>query len=179
MKISVYNEKGGAGKTTAAVTLAVLLGVPLLDLDKQGTASRWLERRAQKLPSASRELAWVADCAPGISVSVVPYLSASDLIIVPVRATFHDLVSLDDTIKFIHASSNSKVCFLCADLDTRSNDGAMLLENLAGYGLPVLGTMTHRVSYRRSPLTGKIAGEIDATARNEAAQIIRKLQELQ
>lgn len=178
MKICIYNEKGGAGKTTAAVTLAVLMGLPVLDLDKQGTASRWLERRAEKLPVASRNLDWVADCAPGISPNVLPVLAAADVVIVPVRASFPDLVSLSDTINFIKTNSKAKICFICADLDTRSSDAILLLENLANYDLPVLGEMTHRVSYRRAALSGKIASEIDMKAHAEAAQIVQNLSEI-
>ena len=178
MRLVIYHEKGGAGKTTLAVTRAVMLDLPLLDLDPQATATRWLELRTTALPAASRDLGWVADCQPGINPSAIPVLAAAEIVAVPVSASFNDLVSLADTIRFIRAHSMAKIAFVCSDLDMRTGGRAALLESLAAYKLPVLGQMTHRVSYRRAALSGKIAAEIDPAAKLEAENIIANLEDL-
>ena len=53
--ILVANPKGGSGKTTLAVNIAGYLAatgrqVTLLDLDRQRSASLWLQQRASELP---------------------------------------------------------------------------------------------------------------------------------
>ena len=176
MKLVIYNEKGGAGKTTLSVTLAVMLDLPLLDSDPQATATAWLKLRETALPAASRDSGWVCDCPPGINPSMLPALAAADIVLVPVSASFNDLVSLPATISFIQANSSAKIAFVCSDLDMRTGDRGPLLENLAAYELPVLGQMTHRVSYRRAALSGKIAAEIDPVAKLEAENIITNLE---
>ncbi|RYD38974.1 MAG: ParA family protein [Verrucomicrobiaceae bacterium] len=67
MKIAVCNQKGGSGKTTAAMLLAYALGtagrsVGLIDRDPQQTACRWLETA----PGEGVEMA-----RPGISYDFV------------------------------------------------------------------------------------------------------------
>ena len=49
-KIVIVNSKGGSGKTTIAINLAATLaaegGTPaLLDIDPQGSSTRWLGQR--------------------------------------------------------------------------------------------------------------------------------------
>jgi cellulose biosynthesis protein BcsQ len=175
MKILVFNEKGGAGKTTLAVSLAVKLQLPLLDLDAQATASRWLERRTVKHAIAD-ELSsdFVADCRPGLSVDLSPFLAAADLVIVPVRASFSDLVTLSDTLKFV-ALHNSKVALCGADIDTRSSDLELLSDALKVYDLPFLGLFSHRASYRRAGLSGQTAAELDKVAALELDVIVNNI----
>ena len=55
-KIVVLNPKGGSGKTTLAFNLAGYLAstgrrVGLLDMDRQGSSSHWLQNRVTELPS--------------------------------------------------------------------------------------------------------------------------------
>ena len=55
VNILVANPKGGSGKTTLATNLAGYFAktgesVTLRDLDRQQSATRWLERRPKLLP---------------------------------------------------------------------------------------------------------------------------------
>ena len=54
-KIVVLNPKGGSGKTTIAINLASYFAVSglrptLMDLDAQGSSTRWLSKRAKGQP---------------------------------------------------------------------------------------------------------------------------------
>lgn len=177
-RIAIFSEKGGCGKTTSAVALAVLLDLPLLDLDPQATASAWLSRRTPAHSvAAKRDLAWIADCPPGLNLSLAPTLAAAHAVLIPVRAAFSDLVTLAGTVQFVRASTHAKIAFMCCDIDSRTRDESMLREVLASYELQILGTFTHRASYRRAGMTGKLAGELDAAAERESTEIIVKLKE--
>ena len=53
--ISVINQKGGSGKTTLALHLAVAFSqaqqnTALIDLDPQASAANWGDRRAGRVP---------------------------------------------------------------------------------------------------------------------------------
>jgi chromosome partitioning protein len=55
-KVVVLNPKGGSGKTTLAFSLAGYLAstgrlVALLDMDRQGSSTHWLQNRPDSLPS--------------------------------------------------------------------------------------------------------------------------------
>ena len=168
MKISIYQEKGGSGKTTMAVTLAVSLGLPVLDLDRQGTATQWLGRREVPHPIAKEsDGTWIADCPPGIDASVGRLLAISNVVLVPVRCSFNDLVTLPKTLKFIGAHTAARVAFVGSDIDKRTNDEATLREALAAHQLPILGMLYHRASYRRAGMTGGLASDIDKAAIDE------------
>ena len=118
--ITVFNEKGGSGKTTTACQLAGSLGlrgfdVLVADLDSQGTASQWLTtfegqnfkatlwggsaygasitNEMQKLVSKYDVI--VADCAPSVDQpSTWGMLLISDLILIPTKLSPPDISAL-------------------------------------------------------------------------------------
>jgi len=55
-RIVVLNPKGGSGKTTLAFNLAGYLAttgrrVAIIDMDRQGSSTRWLHNRSSELPA--------------------------------------------------------------------------------------------------------------------------------
>lgn len=67
--ITVFNEKGGSGKTTLACQLAITLGrrkfkTMLADLDPQGTSRTWSVRGSQSDAAAEEDAAAVAAADP-------------------------------------------------------------------------------------------------------------------
>src|SRR4051812_15955383 len=59
--ISVIGQKGGSGKSTVAVHLAVCaeqagLSAAIIDTDPQGSAHKWFERRSASTPGVVREI---------------------------------------------------------------------------------------------------------------------------
>jgi chromosome partitioning protein len=126
MFISCISGKGGCTKTVSCTNLAAALHlanfkVRILDLDPQGTAyDHWAARaddsklkglgvaRADKVTSVPklRELAKgfdhvVADGAPRLSDSSRAAAAASDVVVVPSRATGFDIWTLEETIKIL------------------------------------------------------------------------------
>ncbi len=117
MIILVGGEKGGSGKSTTATNLAVYLkleghDVMLLDCDKQGTSSKWVSRRdeagyprvhsAQKFGDVSKTVTDLAaryayvviDAGGRDSKELRSAMVASDLILIPLKASQADLETL-------------------------------------------------------------------------------------
>ena len=113
--ITVAQQKGGAGKTTLVVNLAVALSargksVALLDTDPQGSLGRWFMMRHQAGDPGmefSTASAWgvsyecdklrgacdyvFVDTPPKIDSDLKPALRESDLVMVPVSASQVDV----------------------------------------------------------------------------------------
>ena len=182
MKIIVFSEKGGSGKTTLSVHLAVALGLPLLDLDPQQSARKWLERREPPHPLLNPDArlpdAYVIDSPPGLSASVIRYLEGADVAVLPVRASFNDLVILTDAVAFMEEHAQ-KVAVVGADIDLRSNDLDSLKEIMQWFPtVAYIGHMSHRAAYRRAGLAGKLAGEVDPVAKDELVALVKGLKRI-
>lgn len=116
--ITVFNEKGGAGKSTVAVHIAGTLGkrgkrVKLIDIDPQNTATRWVAQAKdhKEFPARIANLSAlganvhremrqdmesfdyiVVDCPPSSeSPAANSALTVSDLAVIPVLPSPNDL----------------------------------------------------------------------------------------
>ncbi|SPH24366.1 Chromosome-partitioning ATPase Soj [Defluviimonas aquaemixtae] len=114
--VSVVQQKGGSGKTTLAVNLAVTcarrgMSVALLDTDPQGSLGRWFMTRRERLGEAGMDFttssAWgvsyeceklkrevdlvIVDTPPKVDADLRPALRESDLVLVPVASSHVDL----------------------------------------------------------------------------------------
>lgn len=144
--ITVAQQKGGSGKTTLAVNLAIsLLGrghsVAIVDTDPQGSMGRWfIERmeRADTDPEQALEFstssAWgasyeseklkkrfdfvILDTPPKIDADLRPALRVADLVVVPVATSQVDLWATEGVL----------------DLTRREKRRAMIVINRARPG---------------------------------------------
>jgi chromosome partitioning protein len=128
MKVwSIISQKGGSGKTTLALQLAIAAArtrkVLVIDLDPQQSAERWhaIRQRAtgskddpsiaagpyQKLPDMLRTARRLgadlvlADTPPKLDKAIVPALKSASLVLVPLKSGVLDLQALEDSAELI------------------------------------------------------------------------------
>lgn len=124
--VTIFNQKGGAGKTTSTCQLAGTFGhrgydVLVADLDKQNSASKWVSRGAEesRFPATlwtghmykgniAAELGKLADkfdlifidCAPAVDQpGTWASLLVSDLAIIPTKLGPADIDALQDAFE--------------------------------------------------------------------------------
>ena len=129
MKVwSIVSQKGGSGKTTLALHLAIAAAkrrkVLVIDLDPQQSAERWhgIRQRItghkddpsiaagpyQKLPDmlkTARKLGAelvLIDTPPKLDKAIIPSLKESTMVLVPLKSTVLDLQALEDSSDLIN-----------------------------------------------------------------------------
>lgn len=197
--ICVFSNKGGCGKTTVAVHLALayarLERTVLLDADPQGTATEWLKRRPADaknplvVPCAGREAAQralkltreeqvkfvVLDLPPHSSAQIAWLLAEADLIVVPTRPTAADLVTIKQTVDLVHASKR-KAGFILNAFRPQLVEAKEIGPILAGYSLPIIGVLGDRVAYSRGLPAGLGGHELgDEQAQEEVMKLAKKV----
>lgn len=172
--ILVANPKGGSGKTTLSVNIAGFLAnrgqrVALLDLDRQRSASLWLDTRPGDLPaihtlSSKKEQArdWlVIDSPAGLhGKNLAHALKLADKIIVPVAPSLFDLHASRD---FLQALSEEKsvrkskchIGIIGMRMDPRTRAAWALEHFLSTLDLPVLAYLRETQVYVNAAFEGK------------------------
>jgi chromosome partitioning protein len=129
MKVwSIVSQKGGSGKTTLALHLAIAAAkrrkVLVIDLDPQQSAERWhgIRQRItgakddpsiaagpyQKLPDmlkTARKLGAelvLIDTPPKLDKAIIPSLKEATMVLVPLKSTILDLQALEDSSDLIN-----------------------------------------------------------------------------
>ena len=181
--ITIAVQKGGAGKTTIAVHLAVAaqqagLRVALADTDPQGSAKSWAETRSDSalevvaITSANVGAAVAAaaeegydllivDTPPHASAGIAAALEHADLALMPIRPSLLDLTAAPASIRLLQASGKPGA-FILSSAPIRASETREVERELASTGIRVLETVIHdRTAYRRALTHGQAVGEFE------------------
>jgi len=202
--IVVANQKGGSGKSTSTVHLAVAAEqagdgpVLISDTDPQGSTGDWFNQRKRSgldtpryapltLSDLSNNLRALAhagasylfiDTAPSIGSVNADLFAIADLILIPLNPTPTDLRALVKGLPTIKRSGKP-FNFMLARVrpNLRNNDGVAMALDALGLVLPA--RMYERVIYAESFAHGKTAFEIDpkGIAAQELTTIWKSLKE--
>lgn len=181
--IALVCQKGGAGKTTLAVHLAIEtmrrgLRTLLLDLDAQASASKILARRGDEPPDFDTEHPArledtlkkaeaegydlvVLDTAPQADQAALRAARSADLVIVPVRPTIVDMDAVQTTMD-ICALAQRKPIFVLNAVAPQGREAAEAREVITSRGGTVAKTtIGDRKAFRSAFNDGRGAQEIE------------------
>ena len=189
--VAIVSQKGGAGKTTLAIHLAVAAAASgrstlILDADPQATASHWanwrggaepevvdcaspslLPRKLQQAADLGAELA-IIDTPPHADIMAREACKSADLILIPCRPQAFDLTAVETTAGLVIATGKPAfVVFMGGPqrAPTTYKEARELIEgtaDVAGLGVRVAPIMlTQRAIYHHSTASGRTAQEAE------------------
>jgi chromosome partitioning protein len=193
--VAIISQKGGSGKTTLAIHLAVAaaqagLSVALIDLDPQASASKWGDARKADEPavvSAQAERLQavletarksgaafvVIDTAPHSERAALAAARAADLVLTPCRPAILDLQAVGATLDLAKlADKRAVLVFNAVPPRGKTADySAEALEDLGGDICPV--RLGYRVAYSSALVEGQSASEWEP--KGKAASEVKRL----
>lgn len=195
--IAIISQKGGSGKTTLALHLAVSATQAsrpacIVDTDPQATAAAWGDWRGDFLPivvtSPPARLAKtierarsqddievvVIDTPPHAEAAMREAIKAADLVLIPSRPRAFDLHALEGVAEMLgHAETPAFVVLnaVPGGATRQVEDAAKAATALGLEVCPI--TIGERADFHRSSAKGEVASEIDADGK--AAKEAKKL----
>ncbi len=200
--ITVAQQKGGSGKTTLAVNLAVELcrrgrTVAVLDTDPQGSLGRWFMTRLDRLGDPGLDFstasAWgvtyecaklrklvdfvIVDTPPKVDADLRPALREADLILVPVASSHVDLWATEGVLDLARRERRRASVVL-----NRTKNGTRLGAEVAGAAAEMdadllAATLGNRIVFAETLGQGLGAPEAPrpGAARDEVAALTREV----
>src|SRR5215208_5786642 len=193
--IGVLSQKGGAGKTTLSVHLAVAAQqegyrVAIIDLDPQATARKWGDKRqeaepevvgdhAERLPQLAEAARangadlLIIDTAPNADRASLAAARLADLILIPCRPAAFDLEAIEAT-RDLAAIAKKPAFVVLNSAPIRSAITEEAKKGLQAQGAKVCPHTLHvRVAYSHSVIDGRTALELEPDGK--AAEEVRSL----
>lgn len=194
--LAMIAQKGGTGKTTLALSLAVAAeaagwSVLVIDLDPQASACKWSDRRTRETPSvmdaqAARLAAALAKAdQAGIDLAIVDTparveqaaaeaAKAADLILIPCKPSILDLETLRATAELVQGRSRSAPLVILNAVPPQGTRPEQATEAIGGMGLEVCAAhVGQRVAFEYAAQVGLTVTEYEPDGR--AASEIRRL----
>ncbi len=185
--ITLANQKGGCGKSTIVLNLAIQLGlkhqkVLIFDTDPQGSCIETLKRRTDQLveivpifSDIHREVQKYEETVDYIIIDTPPHdgetmasaVICSDLVIIPVQDSPLDVRSTKTTVDLVNearqVNPNIKACFLLSRIQPKTVLARELKELLRQtYGFDILkAELANRVAYKYAMIYGQGVSEFD------------------
>ena len=192
--VAIVSQKGGSGKTTIAVHLAVCAeraGKPtlILDLDPQGSALAWLKRRGDDVPEViatdAGKLAGmlakakeggaglvIVDTAPHSDRAAAVASQLADLVLIPCRPAAFDVDAIASTLHMTKLA-NAKTAIVLNAIPTRGTYAKEVGEALGQIALVAPVNLYQRAAYCNAVNDGRSVEEFEPKGR--AAEEIRAL----
>lgn len=196
----MLSRKGGSGKTTLSIHLAVLAQaagkrVLLIDLDPQGSAAAWWQARQDQAPEleqttpdkldgllatarkAGVELA-IIDTRPSVEADAVQVAALSDFVLIPTRPAILDLRAILGTVDLVKGGRHRAAIVLNACASPRgvgeSSATSDARRALAAFGVPVAPmSVVQRAALSHALVGGQAVSEIEPSGK--ATKEIRAL----
>jgi chromosome partitioning protein len=196
--VAVVAEKGGVGKTTLSLNLAVAAmqqghKAAVVDVDPQATAANWTDRRTEEYPwvvptPAVRLNAAINQAkAQGVDFIVIdtPPHSGSDaaeaarradVVLVPTEPHLFTLETLAKLADLLKLAASAPALFVVNKAATQGSEGSHAIEYMKAQGFTVCPTIIHlRAAHRHATNVGKVASEYepDSKAAQEVLDVYR------
>ena len=200
--IAIAQQKGGSGKTTLAVNLAVGFAragksVALMDTDPQGSAGRWFMTRVEDQSEPGLDFstasAWgvtyevrklaeahdivIIDTPPKADSDLRPALRAADLVLVPVATSHLDLWAVEVVLYLAERENKSAMIVM-----TRNRPGTRLAQDVAAKAAELSAdvadaALANRVVYAETLGQGRAALEVrKGPAHEEVSALINEIE---
>lgn len=182
--LALIAQKGGTGKTTLALSLAVAaqqVGQQslIIDLDPQATACNWADRRKSDSPliidaqpaRLANALQKAAEGGIDFALIDTPARSeqaalaaakAADLVIIPCRPQIYDLETIPNTKEIIALAGSKPAIIVLNAVPPRGNRHEEAMEAIKTFGIPVCPELIrHRIAFGDSAVLGQVALEYE------------------
>jgi chromosome partitioning protein len=185
--VAIISQKGGAGKTTVAIHLAVAaeqhgLRAAVFDLDPQASATSWADRRKTPVPAVvaaqpprlahllaqaaaqSADLVLI-DSAPNADAASLAAARVADLILIPCRPAAFDLDAIGTTLNLAAVAGKPAWVVLNA-VAPHGKLGEEAAAALRQGGVQVAPlTLHHLVAFAHAVNDGRTAQEYEPKSR--------------
>ena len=191
--ITFLSQKGGSGKTTIAVHVAVSAQqsgerVILIDTDPQASASTWAAARTTEEPQIVKSSAVetrtllrnaggrnfaIIDSAPHSTAGIDVLASLADLLLIPCRPSVFDLAATITSVNIAKAAKKP-AAFILNACAPRGSETEQAREVLKKHGFPVAPvTIGDRKAFSRAIISGEAVTEFEP--HGKAAQEVMAL----
>lgn len=195
--IAVISQKGGTGKTTTAINLAVAAAedgkrVVIADLDPQASATGWFNLRAEKsllvqpthpagLPALkataeAQGIDWlILDTAAGTDMTAAKAVELADFALITCRPLLFDRDATANTVRLCRVQEKTPHILL-TQIEPQGSQSEDVREALMALGVDVLpGGLGRRAAFAKSVNDGRGASEYEP--KGKAADEVRALYE--
>jgi len=193
--LAVLSQKGGSGKTTLTLHLAVIaqaagLRTVLVDCDPQRSAAGWWRARTPDTPElvetepgkladvieaarADGVALVVVDTRPSVERDTLEVARLADMALIPSRPSILDLRAIGATVEVVKAAKAVAGIVLNSCPPGRGGEEAALTAEaragLVSYGLPVLPvSVTQRAALSHALIDGRAVTEFEPDGKASA-----------